>query len=164
MQAERFSEIAEEMRRRAGQDEPAFSTRAIVDACFPDAIVTGRELPVGVQDMVTLTERGPLIVYRRGIAAADQRFAIAHAVAHLMFDLVDGARPAFDNAEVEARADDFALELLAPLAELEPYVGRFPDEGTEVERELYLDQVDEIASHFNVPAWVIDKQIRRLPR
>lgn len=158
-------EIAAAMRRKADQAEPAFSTRAIVDACFPDALVTGRPLPEGVQELVTYRDGAPLIVYRRGLPAPDQRFAIAHAIGHLALDFVDGApTSAVNDEDVETRADAFAAELLVPLDELEPYVGRFPDAGDSCDGELYLDQVDEIASHFNVPAWLVDKQIRRLAR
>ena len=156
--------MAANLRKMAGQEEPAFSTRAIVDACFPDAVVTGRVLPAGVHEMVTFKEGVPLIVYQRRLPAPDQRVAIAHAIGHLCLDFTAGiVCVPFNDPAVEARADRFAAELLVPLAELEPYVGRTPDKVEDsADAELYLDQVDEIASHFNVPAWLIDKQVRRL--
>jgi Zn-dependent peptidase ImmA (M78 family) len=158
--------VAADLRTRADQHEPAFSTRAIVTACFPDTVVTGRELPRGMHELVTLTESGPMIVYQRRLSAPEQRFAIAHALGHLMFDFDQrGPRCALNDPAVEARADAFAAELLVPLARLEEYVGRHPqDIESSIDQELYLDQVDEIASHFNVPASVIHRQIARLRR
>lgn len=157
--------IAEAFRVRAEQTEPAFSTSKIIECCFPDAVVTGRSLPPGVHEIVTVTGDGPLIMYQRGLPTPDQRFAIAHAIGHLVFDFRHGRSLAPLNDEsVEARADEFAAELLVPLDELAPYVGRFPAPDDPVAHELYLDQVDQIASHFHVPARVVDQQIRKLPR
>lgn len=115
-----------------------------------------------------MTPTGPLILYRRDLPVGAQRFAIAHGIAHLIFDFVnDKSIAPLNDPFVEKRADDFAAELLVPLSELAPMVSRWP-EGTEVDpdvdREIYLDQVDEIASCFNVPPLVIDGQIRKLPR
>ncbi len=156
-------EIAADLRRRAGQTEPAYSTRQIVESCFPGALVTGGKLPAGVDEIVSRRADGPVIIYARSLSGPEQRFAIAHALAHLLFDGDDAqARPGFAGlSESEARADRFAAELLAPLDELRPYVGRFPSTDAE-EHEIYLDQVDEISSHFVLPAAVIDLQIRRL--
>lgn len=152
------------LREVAGQVEPAFSTRQIIEACFPDAAVTGRHLPPGIEEMVTRTSEGPLIVYSRTLHPPRQRFVIAHAIAHLLFDgdrIMAAARPGFVGCpEAEARADAFAAELLVPLAELASYVGVPP--GTT--DDLYLDQVDEIASHFNVTTCLIDQRIRELLR
>lgn len=156
-------EVAADLRRRAGQLEPSFSTRAIIEECFPDALVTGRALPPGVLEMVSQTSAGPVIVYRRDLPTAVQRFAIAHALAHLIFDGPETAcRVGFvGDPEAEARADAFAAELLVPLAELRPYIGRGPSNDAD-EHELYLDMVDEISSHFHVASSVIDKRIHEL--
>lgn len=155
--------VAADLRRRAGQVEPAFSTRQIVEACFPGTLVTGSALPPGIEEMVSRRREGPVIVYSRSLPGPSQRFAIAHALAHLLFDDERAAacagRPGIRAHE--ERADAFAAELLAPLDEIEPYVGRYASEDFE-EHELYLDQVDEIASHFVLPARVIDRRIREL--
>lgn len=158
-------EIAADIRTRAGQEQPAFSTRQIIERCFPEVLVTGAHLPDGVDEVFARRESGPVILYKRSLSGPEQRFAIAHAIAHLLFD-ADGTGAsvgcAGDPAR-EERADRFAMELLAPLAEIRPYVGRYPCDDPD-EHELYLDQVDEIASHFVVPAWVIQTQIRQLMR
>lgn len=155
--------VAARLRATAGQTEPAFSTRAIVDACFPDAIVTGRRLPAGIHEAVSRTAAGTLIIYQRDLPTPDQRFAIAHALAHVLFDDARSAcRVGFvGDPEAEARADRFAAELLAPLADLIEYVGRQPSDDS-AEHEFYLDMVDEIASHFHVPSRVVDMQVREL--
>ena len=119
-------ETAVDLRRRAGQVEPAFSTRQIIDACFPDALVTGRELPPGIDEVVSISPDGPVIIYRRGLPTPSQRFVIAHALAHVMFDRVrGGCRPgSVGHKSREERADRFAAELLIPLELLGEYVGR----------------------------------------
>jgi hypothetical protein len=162
-------EIAESLRRRAEQLEPAFSTRQIIDACFPGTFVTGRRLPRGVHDVVMVDEdafrshRAPhIIVYRRDISTDHQRRAIAHAVGHIIFDGPRHSCSAYDR-DRELRCDRFADELLVPLAVLREYVCAWPSEDP-AEHDTYLDMVDQIASHFHVPSFVIDQRIRELPR
>jgi hypothetical protein len=154
-------EIAAELRHRSNQTEPSFSTRQIIDACFPHALVTGRQLPPGVDEAVSETPQGIVILYRRGLPTPSQRFVIAHALAHVIFDRVRGGARAGStgHASREKRADRFAAELLIPLAVLRDYVGAWPDDP---DQERYLDQVDEIASHFQVPSGLVDKRIREL--
>jgi hypothetical protein len=165
MQYQQLVQVAADLRRRSGQVEPAYSTRAIIEECFPDALVTGRTLPSGVLEAVARTPSGPVILYARGLAPAVQRYAIAHALGHLLFDGEERSVSLGSRAfrAVERRADAFADELLVPLVELEPYVGRWPSRNQR-EQELYLDQVDEIASHFNVLAVVDKSRIRQLKR
>lgn len=157
-------ETAAELRRRAGLTEPSFSTRAIIDECFADVVVTGRRLPPGIQEIVARTDEGPIIIYSRDLPVAKQRYVIAHALAHLLFDgATSSCGPGFvGDPHCEARADRFADELLVPLTELAAYVARLPAQEDSPEQELYLDQCDEIASHFNVPSYVIDRRIREL--
>ena len=136
--------------------------------CFADTVVTGRVLPKDVDELVTRTSAGGLIVYKRGLAVPDQRFAIAHALSHLLYDLDaehDAAGVGFvGNPKCEARADAFGAELLVPLADLAQHVNQWPSNpvATTAEREHYLDQVDQIAGIFNVPQWVIAKRISKL--
>jgi Zn-dependent peptidase ImmA (M78 family) len=162
--------VAASLRRRADQVEPAYSTMQIVEACFPGTVVTGRRLPPGFKDVVRVddkafrTHRAPhVIVYNRALSSAEQRHAIAHAVAHVIFDGArhEGCSP-HDRAR-ELRCDRFADELLAPISELHPYVCAWPSSDSE-KHETYLDQVDLIASHFHVPAAVVERQISRLRR
>ena len=87
--------------------EPLYSTRRIIDACFPGLVVTGRELPEGIHEAVSRTREGGVLVYNRALPTAAKRFAIAHGLAHLLFD--DGTsacRAGFlGDPDVEARAD-----------------------------------------------------------
>lgn len=158
---------AARVRSLAGIDEPAYSTRQIVEACFPTALVTGtKRLPHGITEAVSLTADGPVILYERRLSVPRQRFVIAHALAHLLFDLDDtgalctvGSRGCED---AESRADAFAAELLVPLSELASYVGTHP--ANDSHDDIYMDQVDEIASHFNVTQALIDARIREMLR
>lgn len=156
-------EIAAELRHKAKQTEPAFSTQQIVATCFPDAVVTGHPLPPDIDEVVSRTREGIVILYRRGMSTGEQRVAIAHGMAHLLFDGAESAcvpgRPGVED--VERRADAFAAELLVPLAELRPHVSVMPGAG---EESIYLDQVDLVASFFHVPAALIDRRIRELAR
>jgi Zn-dependent peptidase ImmA (M78 family) len=156
-------EAAADVRRRSGLTVPSFSTKAIVDACFPNAVVTGRVLPIGFNEVVARTPEGPIIIYSRSMPIAKQRLAIAHAVAHLLFDDDDSCcRPGFvGDDNVEDRADNFARELLVPLEDLKALVQRWPSNDNAA-HEVYLDHVDELASFFNVPPYVIDERIREL--
>lgn len=158
-----LAEVAADLRRRSEQTEPAFSTRKIVDVCFPGALVTGRILPPGIDEVVSNTRSGIVILYSRTLPTPSQRFVIAHALAHLIFDRVTGGCRvgSVGSKAREDRADAFAAELLLPLSYLGDYVGRWPSEN-EAEQHKYLDQVDEIASHFQVPAGLVDKRIREL--
>lgn len=159
--------IAESLRRRAEQAQPAFSTRQIIDVCFPGTRVTGRHLPSGVHDLVCVDEdafrshRAPhVIFYNRRLSSERQRYAIAHALAHIIFD-GSSATCSHQRDARELRCDCFADELLLPLSRLGEFVSAWPsDDGAA--REDYLDQVDRIASHFHVPAVVVNRRIREL--
>lgn len=163
-----LASIAESLRRRADQVEPAYSTMQIIEACFPGTVVTGRVFRPGIDEMVCVdarafrTHRAPhVIYYNRNLETSHQRYAIAHALAHIIFDGAghDG-RCAFDD-ERERRCDAFADELLVPLVELRPYVCTFPS-ADPMENEAYLDMRDQIASHFNVPREVVSRRIEEL--
>src|SRR5690348_16042001 len=105
-------EIAADLRHKSGQHDPSFSTRLIIDACFPHAIVTGRDLPPGIDEVVAVEPSKVTILYRRGLPTPSQRFVIAHALAHVMFDRVrGGCRPGSTGQKArEERADRFAAE------------------------------------------------------
>lgn len=159
-----LAETAADLRRRASLSEPSFSTKLIIEACFPDVVVTGRVLPIGIQEIVARTDEGPIIIYSRHLPVAKQRYVIAHALAHLIFDGAEGqCGPGYAGDPVrEGRADRFAEELLVPLVELRPYIACWPRNENTPEHEIYLDQCDEIASRFNVPPFVIDRRIREV--
>lgn len=146
----------------------------IIAACFPGTIVTGRRLRSGVDETLRVDQsrdwrvgrghrREHVIVYNRDLSAPEQRYAIAHALGHIIFDGLHHFGCHLYDAACEARADRFADELLVPLEELAPYVCAWPNVDPD-EHEAYLDQVDLIASHFNVAARVVAKRIQELPR
>lgn len=159
--------IAESLRRRSGQDEPKFSTRQIIDVCYPGTIVTGREMPEQIHEMVLVdgaafrSHRAPhIIFYSRRLTTDAQRYAIAHALAHIIFDGATGSCWR-RNDDRERRCDAFADEVLVPLERLREYLSCWPSREPE-ELDRYKDQVDQIASHFHVPQRVVDRQIRKL--
>lgn len=157
-------EAAAGIRARAGEWEPAFSTSRIVEQCYPGTFVTGGNLPPGIDEMITMTPDGPIITYQRKLPGPMQRFVIAHALGHLVFN--DFTQEQATNRHlydpvVEERADAFAAELLAPMSLVAKFVQRMPSSDPE-EHEIYLDHVDEIASRFAVPADVIDSRIRSM--
>lgn len=156
--------VAEALRNLARQFEPPFSVPAILGEAFPDAVVTGRDLPEGIEELVTVTDDGVLVIYRRDLSTAERRFAVAHAIGHLLYDVEHGelVRGAVMDPEREDRADAFARELLAPDRLLISRLIFWPDSGEDA--EIYADQVDRIASHFHVPSVVIDQRIRELER
>jgi Zn-dependent peptidase ImmA (M78 family) len=157
-------EIAADLRRRADQFTLPFSTTQIIETCFPSALVTGRVLPKGVLEAVSRTERGPVILYARGLTPLTQRHVIAHALAHLLFDGDRGFRVPGQPADprVERRANAFADELLVPFEYLIPRIEHWPAVGPA--HEVYLDHVDQLASRFAVESKVIARRIRRLKR
>jgi IrrE N-terminal-like domain len=160
--------IAASLRRRSGQVKPRYSTRQIIESCFPGTIVTGRTLPAVCHESVSVDEaafrshRAPhVIVYQRALSGPEQRYAIAHAVAHIIFDGKRGCDT--HDAARELRCDRFADELLAPIEELNRFIKVWPSRDLQA-NETYLDQVDQIASHFVLPASVIDQRIQSLHR
>lgn len=157
-------ETAANLRRRARQLQPPFSTRKIIAASFPKVAVTGRTLPPRIDELATRTRDGGLIVYRRDLPIPDQRVAIAHGLAHLIFDDDKDACAvgSVGTPACELRADAFAAELLAPLEILLREMKRWRDRSQS--REIYLDRVDQLASLFHVPADVIDVRIRVVRR
>ena len=159
-------DAATEIRRRAGLCLPAFSTSRVVKLCFPEAVVIGHSLPGGIDEVVSRTEHGVVIVYRRDLSICERRFAVAHAIGHLVFgDVPDGPRyrGVGGSVESEARADAFAAELLVPLIHLERYleVGHSPHAKGDG-HESYLDHVDQLASRFKAHSRLIDARIREL--
>lgn len=156
--------VAEALRNLARETVPPFSVPAILGEAFPDAVVTGHDLPEGIEELVTVTPDGVLVIYRRELSTAERRFAIAHAIGHLLYDVDRGrlVQGALMDADREDRADAFALELLAPDRLMRSRIVFWPDQGADT--EIYADQVDRIATHFHVPGAVIDQRIRELER
>lgn len=78
-------------------------------------------LPPTIPNVAAITaaqgpELAPITLVTRSVVDDTRRFTVAHELAHLVMDEASG--PA-DDADVEARADAFAGELLAPYAEIQ---------------------------------------------
>lgn len=158
------SDYAKILRGNAGLTGPAFSLQKILNTCYPDAIVTGHEFPDGIDEAVARTPEGIVILYRRSLSNGAQRFAVAHAIGHLMFD-ADAEPDEHGRAgspDAELRADDFAAELLVPLDVLARHllIGLRPDAPDQ--RQIYLDHCDQLAHFFQVESSLIDQRIRQL--
>jgi Zn-dependent peptidase ImmA (M78 family) len=153
-----IADVARDLRQRAQLFRPAFSTKTLVSVACPSALVTGDELPVGVDEAVSRVDEGFVILYRRGLSGPEQRMAIAHGLAHILFD---EGRTRCSDALRERRADRFSEELLVPLDELTKVLEVLPSKIAK-EQRLYLDHVDQLASFFNVPSLVIRSRIRTL--
>lgn len=145
------AEIAGTLRALSLQFEPPYSTTRILEVVFPDAIVIGHNLPDGVDEAVSTTPCGPVIVHQPQASTDRRRVAEAHAIAHLVFDL--DARVV--GGDREARADAFALELLAPDHEMREFVDQLAS-------DVSVEKVDAIATRFGVPIELLGERIRKL--
>lgn len=151
----RIIAAAAELRTRAGATEAPYSGRAIIEKCFPHVLVTGGHLPHGVAEVVETRGGKVTIWYNRRMTTGAHRIAVAHGLAHLVFDAPDGrlqcGAASSGRVPAERRADLFAGELLAPLADLDRHFvgGLFP--RMPVDRLAFDDEVDHAASKFKIP-------------
>ncbi len=157
------AETAARLRRDAGELEPYFSTTRMIRRCFPELEVTGRPVQPGLMNMM-MRAMGHVILYKRELTPPEQRLQIAHALGHLIFDGDGRVASCTHVYEEELRAGRFAADLLVPLDELFPFVHRWPTENDESKGrdEIYLDQLDILASRFMVTQRLIDKRIREI--
>jgi hypothetical protein len=145
---------------------PPYSTRKVIETCFKGLTVTGAALPTGLIEMAERHSSGRrALFYKRGIPNATQRVGIAHGLHHFLSDLrrEPGTSECNTNLRwlenaakltqdpIEVACDLFAGELLVPfdvLDEMAPEV-LFPKDKTA--KHLFDDEVDHLASRFNVP-------------
>jgi Zn-dependent peptidase ImmA (M78 family) len=155
--------VAEAIRCQAQQTEPPFSLPEILEGLCLNAVVAEHDLPDGIEEIVSVTADGPLVILRRDLVLSERRFAIAHAIAHLVYDLpaLTSRSGRITDEDREIRADWFARELLAPRRCVRPRIVYWPD-GVEI--DIYDDQLARLASRFQVPSRAIDQQIRELER
>lgn len=154
-----LASVARELREQIGATDGDISTKKLIAECFPDVLVQGEKLDLRIMEIAEVSEHGRVIYYNRNHGTPDHRVAIIHGLAHLIFDFVDPQRlecePAFKTGPScdvrERRADLFARDVLVPLHELdERFRGQlFPQEP--VERRLFDDECDHVASTFRVP-------------
>lgn len=150
--------VAYDIRQRVGKKGTYYSARTVIETCYPDVMVTGAALPPGIAEVVEVRGGQKTIFYNRRINPMAQRVAIAHGLAHIIFDLGTVERreclresERMATSRVERRADLFAGELLAPLDEIDEHFDDdlFPRDPAL--RQHFDDEVDHIASTFHVP-------------
>jgi Zn-dependent peptidase ImmA (M78 family) len=163
-------------RRLAKQKKPRYSARALMETCFPDVLVTGRELPRGVHELVVVGE-DRTVMYRKFMPTPHQRVAIVHGVAHLIWDLRSSTGekeqtchlPSWaskvahaDTDARERRAELFAAEYLVPMHELDALMPGDLFPSGKAERQVWDDHVDHVASVFQVPQKFLIWRLRDL--
>lgn len=154
------AEIAAQLRQRADQSEPHFSTTRIIAAAFPNVVVAGHDGDPAIIGML-MRACGHVILYQRELSIEEHRVRIAHALAHLIMDDRHRDAACTHRPDEEAFARRFEGDLLVPLDELAPLVYRWPPVEAR-EARIYRDQCDLLASQFKVPPSLIDKRIREL--
>ncbi len=159
------------IRHKAGffDKEPPYSTRQLMDRCFPKIMVTGVDLPKGIVEVTERRRGSSTICYARKVSAGLQRVGIIHGLHHLLSDLRHGVGLSECNVPlrelerlgkvardpVELACDLFAGEILCPLDVLDQYAPTAIFPRDEDQRRVFDDQVDQLASKFNVPAGFI---------
>lgn len=156
------------VRHRAGYigAKPPYSTKHLLETVFPEIPVSGADLPRGVTEMAIVDESGRrAIFYARGVHHASQRVGLMHGLYHHLSDLkVDpglkecslplrklGRIDSKMNDPVERACDLFAAEILVPLDVLDPLAPAVLFQRGASLKSALADEVDHLASRFNVP-------------
>ncbi len=152
------------VRHRAGTvgQGPPYSMRHIMETVFPHIPVAGDRLPDGVTEMAIRQNRHRALFYTRKVNHAAQRTGLAHGLYHHLSDLkaahgirecslprrkLDMVTRQIDP--VELACDMFAAELLIPVDVLHDFA---PETlRTRKHSDPELDEIDSLASRFNVP-------------
>jgi Zn-dependent peptidase ImmA (M78 family) len=145
--------------------ERGYSTRAITEGVFSRVFITGDNLPRGVTEMVVRDRGRYQLFYSRKVQAPSQRLGIIHGCYHTLTDLRedDGIRKCdltdrkfrqVNPDPVELACDLFAGALLVPFSDLDHLApdDLFPGQPGSAERHVFDDEVDVLASRFQVPA------------
>lgn len=162
------------IRRRCGfiGADPPYSSNKVHQVVFSYVEVHGEDLPVGVLAMTEAGVGRVVIYYNRRETRDQQRFGIMHEFGHLVTDLREvrglerrecrrGRRGDLHD-EVEHICDLFAADVLVPLEVLDRYApGRlFPRDP--LASKMFLDEIDRLASRFNVPSSLIVERLQDL--
>lgn len=148
---------------------PKFETTPITERFFPNVSITGDFLPKGITEMVVRDGGRYQLYYSRRVGHPSQRLGIIHGCYHILSDLAerDGIRECnltdrkfrtFTGAESseEVACDLFAGALLVPFTALDRLAPDVLFPRDPVERHVFDDQVDRLASKFGVPAGFIN--------
>lgn len=144
-----IEETAEALRQIAGQLEPPFSPRAVLLAGWPGSAIAFRELPAGVDSIVSRDGTSATVICRIGEPHSSARVIVARGIAHLLYGRGKGWVVIDGDDEAGLRSDAFARELLAPARLLDVLIAS-------------AVEVDRIAMLFQVPSGVIRRRIIEL--
>lgn len=157
-------------RERAGflGADPPYSTRHLLETVFPKIAVAGADLPKGVTEMAVADKGRRALYYARGVQHIHQRVGLMHGLYHHLEDMKsDGELGLIRECNLSERkvgaathrtdplelsCDLFAAEVLIPLDVLDRMVPfDVYSRRDETERRAVMDEVDHLASKFNVP-------------
>jgi Zn-dependent peptidase ImmA (M78 family) len=143
---------------------PPYSTRAVLETCFPHIAVTGASLPPHVTEMAMWQKGKRALFYNRAVQHPQQRVGLAHGLYHHLEDMKtdEGLREcnlvarrfaatAGTSDPLELACDLFAAELLIPLDVLDTLAPRPLWGAGGLARGALEDEYDHLASRFNVP-------------
>lgn len=143
---------------------PPYSSRHLLEKVFPNIPVAGTSLPKGVTEMAVAQEGRRALFYSRKFPHTHQRVGLIHGLYHHLSDIKqdvgirecslivrnEGRRTRVVDP-VELACDLFAAEVLTPLDVLDEYA---PDVLFSRDAEIrgaLDDEIDNLASRFNVP-------------
>ena len=151
---------------------PPYCPRRLMEHLYPDAMVSGAALPLGVDEIVSVWQEGPTLLYQRSLPTAVRRLAIAHGLAHVVLGDFESAtahscHPGIAGAaDIERRADDFAAALLVPFPDLVAEMHAWDPVPTDVDRAVarhtWLDRLDLLSERFIAPVSILLRRIGQL--
>lgn len=145
---------------------PPYSSRHILERVFPKIAVAGADLPIGVSEMAVAEKGRRALFYSRKVAHPSQRVGLMHGLYHHLSDIKDSIGLRECNLTVrklaqqtgsefkdplELACDLFAGEVLAPLDVLDRLAPEKLFATGGIEAEALKDEIDHLASKFNVP-------------
>jgi Zn-dependent peptidase ImmA (M78 family) len=155
------------VRHRAGLvgTKPPYSTREIMERVFPEIAVTGTKLPQHITEMAVADKGRRALYYNRHvkIAHGQQRVGLMHGLYHHLSDMKTGnglrecnlVRRKLSRVEatdnIELACDLFAAEVLIPFDVLDALAPANLYPRDETARAAVADEIDHLASKFNVP-------------
>lgn len=164
--------LTETILRQSGQIGPPYCPRRLLSDLYPESLVTGGDLPLGVDEAVSVSADGPTLIYQRSLPPYVRRLAIAHGAAHVFLGDFQRRRRArcrpgeSGERDLEQRADDFAAALLVPLRDLSSRFRAWHAVPLDVDRELarhtWLDRLDQLSELFAVNVSTILRRVGHL--
>lgn len=150
---------ARNLRRKAKLNGPPYSSKLLLERCFPEIHVTGQKLPERVTEIADVTDGKRTIFYNSRLLAPEHRVGVVHGLAHHLFDLTESRMECelrftehqADQQMRERRADLFAAEILVPMVDLDQLIGPALEPKKPVDFQMFNDEVDHLSSRFNVP-------------